>query len=123
LRWYRRAREVWADSRCGWTNSATLSLSDRADHLGDLADQLISQLTSPAVPEEPRPQRSLHIPAGVLQRLLADYPQLLAGYQMSRTDPRRFILVSREAPVSAGEDAAGRWSLDHLFVDQDVGAG
>lgn len=55
----------------------------------------------------------------VLQGLLEHYPQLLAGYEMSRGDPRRFLLVCREAPV-ADQYGAGRWSLDHLFVDQDA---
>src|ERR1700744_5873676 len=53
----------------------------------------------------------------VLQELLEHHPQLLAGYEMSRSDPRRFLLVCREAPV-ADQGGAGRWSLDHLFVDQ-----
>ena len=55
----------------------------------------------------------------VLQELLEQHPQLLAGYEMSRSDPRRFLLVCREAPV-ADQYGAGRWSLDHLFVDQDA---
>lgn len=55
----------------------------------------------------------------VLQGLLEHYPQLLAGYEMSRSDPRRFLLVCREAPV-ADQCGAARWSLDHLFVDQDA---
>jgi hypothetical protein len=55
----------------------------------------------------------------VLQELLEQHPQLLAGYEMSRSDPRRFLLVCREAPV-ADQNGAGRWSLDHLFVDQDA---
>lgn len=55
----------------------------------------------------------------VLQELLEHHPQLLAGYEMSRSDPRRFLLVCREAPV-ADQYGAGRWSLDHLFVDQDA---
>ena len=55
----------------------------------------------------------------VLQELLEHYPQLLAGYEMSRNDPRRFLLVCREAPI-ADQYGAGRWSLDHLFVDQDA---
>ena len=55
----------------------------------------------------------------VLQELLEHYPQLLAGYEMSRSDPRRFLLVCREAPV-ADQYGGGRWSLDHLFVDQDA---
>ena len=55
----------------------------------------------------------------VLQELLEQHPQLLAGYEMSRSDPRRFLLVCREVPV-ADQYGAGRWSLDHLFVDQDA---
>ncbi len=51
--------------------------------------------------------------------MLEHYPQLLAGYEMSLSDPRRFLLVCREAPV-ADQYGAGRWSLDHLFVDQDA---
>lgn len=54
-----------------------------------------------------------------LQELLEHHPQLLAGYEMSRADPRRFLLVCREAPV-ADQFGADRWSLDHLFVDQDA---
>lgn len=55
-----------------------------------------------------------------LQRLLEHYPQLLAGYQMDRADPRRFVLVCRETPVADHEGGSGRWSLDHLFLDQDA---
>lgn len=49
----------------------------------------------------------------VLQGLIELYPQLLAGYQMNREDPRRFLLVKREAPISS-------WSLDHLYLDQSA---
>jgi hypothetical protein len=55
----------------------------------------------------------------VLQALLEHHPQLLAGYQMSRGDPRRFLLVCRETPVADHEGGGGRWSIDHVFVDQD----
>jgi hypothetical protein len=48
-----------------------------------------------------------------LQQLLADHPQLLAGGDIDPDDPRRFLLVRREAPVAG-------LSLDHLFVDQDA---
>ncbi len=52
-----------------------------------------------------------------LQEFLAQYPDLLPGDQIS--DPAcRWLFISREMPVSDGE-AVGRWSLDHLFVDQD----
>lgn len=56
----------------------------------------------------------------VFQALLAKYPNLLAGGQMNRADPRRWILVSREVSVPGEQDGAGRWSLDHLFLDQDA---
>ena len=55
----------------------------------------------------------------VLQRLLADYPDLLAGDQMHGSDPRRWILVRREARVPAEDGGGGRWAVDHLFLDQD----
>jgi hypothetical protein len=55
-----------------------------------------------------------------LQALLVSHPQLLADYQMSRNSPRRFLLVRREAPVPDRDGGAGRWSRDHLFLDQDA---
>lgn len=54
-----------------------------------------------------------------LQFLLAKYPDLLAGDQMNEAAPRRWLLVSREYGVPDAEGGAGRWSLDHLFLDQD----
>jgi hypothetical protein len=55
----------------------------------------------------------------LLQGLLAKYPNLLAGEQMDLETPRRWVLVSREFGVPGEEDGANRWSLDHLFLDQD----
>lgn len=54
-----------------------------------------------------------------LQKLLRDHPDLLAGEQMSDSEPRRWILVDREFGISDDEVSTGRWSLDHLFLDQD----
>lgn len=54
-----------------------------------------------------------------LQGLLADYPNLLAGDQIDDRTPRRWLLVAREASVPDEQDGSGRWSLDHLFIDQD----
>jgi hypothetical protein len=56
----------------------------------------------------------------LLQELLADYPDLLAGDQMRPSQPRRWLLISREASIPDEQDGAGRWSLDHLFIDQDA---
>jgi len=54
-----------------------------------------------------------------LQALLERYSDLLPGDQIDPEAPRRWLLVSREMSVPGGEDEGGRWSLDHLFLDQD----
>jgi hypothetical protein len=56
----------------------------------------------------------------LLQGLLARYPNLLAGDQIDSSEPRRWLLVSREVPLASEEDGSGRWSVDHLFLDQDA---
>jgi hypothetical protein len=53
------------------------------------------------------------------QRLLALFPQLLAGDQINIDMPRRFMLVAREAGIGDDESGTSRWSIDHLFLDQD----
>ena len=55
----------------------------------------------------------------LLQSLLASHPDLLAGEQMTPDAPRHWLLVSREAGVPDAPEASGRWSIDHLFLDQD----
>jgi len=54
-----------------------------------------------------------------LQALLADYPDLLPGDQIDLENPRHWILVAREVAVPGSDEENGRWSLDHLFLDQD----
>ena len=54
-----------------------------------------------------------------LQAYLARYPDLLAGHQINPDAPRRWLLVAREMGVPGDEGEADRWSLDHLFLDQD----
>jgi len=57
----------------------------------------------------------------LLQGLLTRHPDLLAGGQMDPHSPRRWLLVAQEHGVpDRGDAAADRWSLDHLFVDQDA---
>jgi len=55
----------------------------------------------------------------VLQGLLVDYPDLLPGDQINPENPRRWLLVAREMGVPGDVSETGRWSLDHLFLDQD----
>ena len=38
---------------------------------------------------------------------------------MTPGEPRRWMLVRREMGVPDQEGTGDRWSLDHLFVDQD----
>lgn len=56
----------------------------------------------------------------VLQKLLADYPHLLAGDQMGNGPARRWLLVSREMPVMIEDEGTAYGYLDHLFLDQDA---
>ncbi len=56
----------------------------------------------------------------LLQELLAKYPSILAGDQINSEHPRRWLLIAREASVPADEGGAGRWSIDHVFFDQDA---
>jgi hypothetical protein len=53
------------------------------------------------------------------QRLLAKFPSLLSGGQTDDTSPRRWLLLKREKSIPGEDGGAGRWSVDHLFIDQD----
>ncbi len=64
-------------------------------------------------------EATAYVREDLLQRLLSDYPDLLAGYQMNEANPRRWLLVAREMGIADDLDASERWSLDHLFLDQD----
>lgn len=55
----------------------------------------------------------------LLQELLAAHPSILAGEEISPDSPRRWLLIQREAEIPDSDRGAGRWSLDHVFVDQD----
>lgn len=55
----------------------------------------------------------------LLQQLLKNHPALLAGDQIDPTEPRRWLLITREMGVPDSDDGTGRWALDHLFIDQD----
>jgi hypothetical protein len=56
----------------------------------------------------------------IFQSLLEQYPNLLAGDQINSAEPRRWLLICREMGVPAEELGSDRWSLDHLFLDQDA---
>jgi len=56
----------------------------------------------------------------LLQGLLAKYPNLISGEQIDKTNPRRWLFISREVPLPDSGDSSGRWAIDHLFLDQDA---
>lgn len=60
---------------------------------------------------------STYATEAMLQELIANHPELLAGDQINREDPPRWLLVTREAGVPDAADTANRWSLDHLLLD------
>jgi hypothetical protein len=53
------------------------------------------------------------------QQLLAKFPSLLSGGQADDTSPRRWLLIKREKSIPAEDGGGGRFSVDHLFIDQD----
>lgn len=55
----------------------------------------------------------------VLQRALAEHPEVVAGPTTADGEPRRLLLVRREMGVPGTEGGSAIWSLDHLFVDAD----
>jgi len=53
-----------------------------------------------------------------LQTLVAAHPELLSGDD-DQAAGRRWLLIRREQGIAAGDGEADRFSLDHLFVDQE----
>ncbi len=63
------------------------------------------------------------MPSGFLsedefQTLLELHPELLTDSDFGEGAPRRWVLVKREAGITDREAGSGRWSIDHLFLDQ-----
>jgi hypothetical protein len=55
----------------------------------------------------------------LLQRLVANYPDLIPGDKINPENPRRWLLVDRELGIPGKQGGASLWSLDHLLLDQD----
>lgn len=51
-----------------------------------------------------------------LRKLLATHPSILA---VGSPSPVRLLLIQREFGVPESDGSSDRWSLDHLFVDQN----
>jgi hypothetical protein len=57
-----------------------------------------------------------YLSEAVLQELLAKYPGLLCG-DRSEDSAQRWLLVAREMGLPGELGAGDRWSVDHLFLD------
>lgn len=55
----------------------------------------------------------------LLQTLLARYPELIAG-DSNGGGGRRWLLIKREVGVPDSATGGSRWSLDHLFIDDQA---
>lgn len=55
----------------------------------------------------------------ILQDYLASHPDLLAGEQIRPEAPLKWLFVKREIGIPGEKSEGDRWSLDHLFVDQE----
>jgi len=55
-----------------------------------------------------------------LQRALELQPELIPGDQIDPENPRRWILIDKEAGIPDLAGSGDRWFLDHLLVDQDA---
>lgn len=54
-----------------------------------------------------------------LQKLVAQYPQLLSGDEGSAAGIPEWLFVAREMGIPSEEGAGDRWAVDHLFLDQE----
>src|ERR1051325_829546 len=64
-------------------------------------------------------QESQYSAEDILQRLLVLKPDLIPGDQIAPQRPCKWILLKREMGVPDGTSNTDRWSIDHLFLDQD----
>ncbi len=85
--------------------------------IGDMSDSIFLVGDDGSVSEAPS---TAYNAEAELQKLLADNIHLLPGAQINRENPRRWLLIKREAGVPNQEGGGGWWSIDHLAVDQDA---
>ena len=57
-----------------------------------------------------RLERQTYTNEQILQRLLAQYPDLLAGDEMDLEAPKRWLFIGREYGVPGEEGGSSRWA-------------
>lgn len=53
------------------------------------------------------------------QELIAQFPSLISG-SSDEENKNKYLLIKREMGVPESESGSARWSLDHLFIDQNA---
>lgn len=56
----------------------------------------------------------------ILQRVLEQYPEVIAGVATAESDGGGVVLIKREIAVASQEGGPKQLSMDHLFVDADA---
>jgi hypothetical protein len=56
----------------------------------------------------------------LLQTLLEQHPRVLGGTHLDTSEKKKWLLIKREAPLPGEEEGPDRWSVDHLFLDQQA---
>lgn len=65
-----------------------------------------------------RVEHQLYASEDILQQLVAQHPEVLAGDQIDPAAPPRWLLIRREAKIPDSAGGTDRWWLDHLLLDQ-----
>ncbi len=65
-----------------------------------------------------RVEHQLYASEDILQQLVAQHPEVLAGDQIDPSAPPRWLLIRREATIPDAANGEDRWWLDHLLLDQ-----
>jgi hypothetical protein len=55
----------------------------------------------------------------IFQKLLSDHSKIISLDQVYKDNPRKWLFISREMGIADSSISGNRWSLDHLFIDQD----
>src|ERR1700722_10576044 len=96
---------VWAWDRCA--GPGVPSQSGRT--IADMSDSIFLVGDDGSVREAPG---AAYAAEAELQKLLADNIHLLPGAQINQADPRRWLLIKREAGIPDHEGGGAWWSVD-----------
>jgi hypothetical protein len=113
----------------GWADNASALIIGKLDPVGShSAETMIKKVSLVFMPsifllqENTKLVEMMEKPyesEDLLQKLLADHPSVLAGDQFVGTEPKRWLLVTREAAVPCEDCRAGTLVLRPSFCGSD----